>query len=90
MNDFGQLPHTLFGYHVPQWVAYLWAWLPWIVAGAAGVATFLKNLISIVESHTFQRLFGVRFNRWRVRRLRRKLAEAEAESDYRESQHGKA
>jgi hypothetical protein len=88
MGDLGHLPQDIFGFHVPQWALHLWAWLPWIVAGVAGVATFLKNMISILESHTYQRLFGMRFSRWRVGRLRRKLAEAEAESDYRESQHG--
>lgn len=73
------------GYTLPQWAADLWAWLPWIAALVAGSVSFITNLISIWESKTFRRKLANWYNRRRARRImeaKRRLAEAEAESEF--------
>jgi MFS family permease len=84
--------------HALRFVKWAWESLLWIaavIAAISGVFSFLSNLIQITESWTFRFIWDHRSVRWwlatwhnlrrnrRVRKLRRELAEAEAESERR-------
>lgn len=73
------------GHKVPDTLAFLWSWLPWVVAAIAGVVSFITNSIQIWESKTFRKWFGGWYNRRRairILRLRHELTEAENESEF--------
>jgi len=38
------------GHKFPDWLAHLWAWLPWLAAGVATIVSFANNLLTIVKS----------------------------------------
>lgn len=66
-------------------VSFLWAWLPWIAGGIAGIVSFVTNIIQIWESRTFRAKLAGWYNKRRARRIlaaRARLNELENESEF--------